>query len=153
MGTKRYEGKKSLDDLLKIKTDDIVYMAGFFDGEGSICIITGTHNLQVQLSNTDQKIMEWIAETFGGHARAKKKYKSQHRKAWVWQLNSGAAMEFLIVIGGRLKIKHRQAKLAIQFQMEKAHFMGDGRKEKISESEFELRELYRQQMRALNAGD
>ena len=156
MGTKRYAKRKPLEDLLETKTEDIIYMAGFFDGEGCISIVRDkrtqgrSHLLSVSTCNTDRKIIEWIVENFGGHVNAHSSPKrSQHRKTWGWQLRSEAAMEFLIVIGGHLKIKNRQAKLGIQFQMEKARFSGG----MLSENEIELRELYRQQMSALNAGD
>ena len=102
---------------------DIKYLAGFFDGEGSISIIfrqykNGARGYQVlvQISNTNLSILEIFKEKFGGQIRPLKKMMSQYKQAWLWRIVSRQALSFLEQIIPYLIIKTNQAILAISFQ-------------------------------------
>jgi len=46
--------------------DDWIWIAGFFDGEGSITLATSANNLQVALGQKDQTIIREVIRLFGG---------------------------------------------------------------------------------------
>jgi hypothetical protein len=54
----------------KIDEKDIIYLAGLFDGEGSVFISKrkNGHSFDVRLAiyNTSEELMTWLRETFGG---------------------------------------------------------------------------------------
>lgn len=99
---------------------ELAYIAGFFDGEGSISIFqekTGRYRLArigVYVVNTDFRPIKMLKEKFGGHYRevqrpGKKKYA-------VWSVSCVKASEFLKAILPFLIIKKERACLAIEIQ-------------------------------------
>lgn len=112
--------------------EDIIYMAGLFDGEGCVGIYLrnirdlrrpGTSSKQymmyVQLVTTYEPVSKWIVETFsGGTSRGGDKVTSnpKHATSWRWKTNSRHARWFLELIVPYLKIKKEQALVAIEFQ-------------------------------------
>jgi hypothetical protein len=119
-------GKESLT------SEEISYIAGFFDGEGNVNIYkTDTKNntevqqrlcpkyeLSVSMYNTDMGIIEWLYEVFGGYFQIKNKGgKPPYRKeSYVVRLGCNKASAFLEMLYPYLKIKKEQAKIAIEFQ-------------------------------------
>lgn len=90
------------------------YLAGLFDGEGTIgyyCKLkVGYHTASLAIYNTDARVMTWIKERidFGGIYLNK----GGKHKAWQWQLNSKAQIqEFLTAIRPYLVIKADQVDL------------------------------------------
>ena len=48
------------------KKEEIIYLAGFFDGDG--CITTSPKtNFRLTISNTNKEILDWIKKNFGGN--------------------------------------------------------------------------------------
>ena len=47
------------------KKTDLIYLAGFFDGEGCL-IYTKGRGIRCELVNTDKNVMKWVYKTFGG---------------------------------------------------------------------------------------
>lgn len=112
----------------------IDYLAGFFDGEGSISIChsqhkSGRHSFQilVQVSNTNLGVLENYKELFGGSIHPLKRLKANHKQAYCWKVRSRLAFYFLTVVVDRLTIKHEQARLALSFQ-EKVMLHKSGKK-------------------------
>lgn len=106
--------------------DDLIYFAGFFDGEGSIIIYkrngkvmpsgqTMPHNLRVCLSNTDRAIMKWVHATFGGLMRETAPY-GNNARAWKWTLQTRAAGILLDAMVPFLRVKRAEARVALRFQ-------------------------------------
>jgi len=104
---------------------DLAYIAGFFDGEG--CISLGrkkdgsyrrhyTYQLVVTVSNTKPEILEFLHRHFGGHFRKIKNPSTKNGKTvYVWALLCRKALNFIKTIYPYLKLKKRQAELAIKF--------------------------------------
>lgn len=102
-----------------MKKIDIAYMAGFFDGEGSISIMRRAKGkpywLRVQLGQANKWILQLIQFQFGGslfHNRPRE----NRREAWQWSASANIAMGFLKCILPYLKLKKGEAEIAIHFQ-------------------------------------
>ncbi len=108
-----------------IDEKDLIYVAGFFDGEGTIVI--STHNqklknsktvyyrLMVQISNTYFPIMEWFYEKFGGSLNFHKDKRPNHNPILQWRVTERKAVEFLILIMPYLRLKSQEAEIALSF--------------------------------------
>ena len=99
---------------------DLAYMAGFFDGEGSVSLyIKGKrYELQVCLSNTNEWVVRLFQFNFGGGVYLDKRNEKNpnHRDAWRWQLRAKKAVKFLNVLHPYLILKKPQSALATSFQ-------------------------------------
>lgn len=110
--------------------DDVIYMAGLFDGEGCVGIYrrggsrgtkrqTTQYMMYAQLSTTCEPLMIWVRSTFSGTSCRENDKETTNPKwstAWRWKTNSRHARWFLELIVPFLKIKREQALLAIEFQ-------------------------------------
>lgn len=111
---------------------ELAYIAGFFDGEGSISIHGKHHNVRVGLSNTNPLIPQLVCKLFGGSvninkSRSSKQFKVRplnHRLCLQWCLNGQKACKFLSKILPYLKMKNKQAILAMELQRTKRVTLG-----------------------------
>jgi len=131
------------------------------DGEG--CIIIGlskpapynelknpSHWLQVQITNTDKNLINWLKISFGGHIsdNSKSKRKKKRRPCYAWRILSNEAMEFLEKLLPYLRTKKRQAILAIEFQKSRR-----GQNNiPLTDEELLNRDLYKKKISDLNRG-
>lgn len=101
------------------------YIAGLFDGEGSICITKRTQptyrlgygfTLDVAICMRDLNILKNLQERYGGSLIKKKWVKYQKSNAYYWRLSNNKALSFLKEIGPLLIIKGEQASVAVSFQ-------------------------------------
>jgi hypothetical protein len=138
-------------------TDDLTlaYVAGLVDGEGSIVIGCShranrlpNHWLQVGITNIDKELIDWLLNTFGGHLSD---YSHRPRHCWVWRVMGNEAKQFLQSILPYLRIKKKQAEIAIAFQDHSAQYSLKSNKERVNEL-LEIREGYRKALRALTLG-
>ena len=138
----------------------LAYVAGLLDGEGSIVIGVSkpstsrgnkspSHWLQVGVTNTDRKLIDWLLLTFGGHIsdNSHSPSRKKQRPCWAWRIMGNQAKTFLEAIHPYLRIKCEQAELAIDFQTERV-----GLCNRLSVEELERREWYRSQIRSLTLG-
>lgn len=98
---------------------DAAYLAGFWDGEGSIILGWRRDHVAVKMSitNCDRAALEWIAETTAlSVVHAHRPDTERTRATWVWQVHSDAAESVLRQIRPYLKVKATQADLAIATQ-------------------------------------
>lgn len=101
----------------------IPYLAGFFDGEGSIGVYAGQKHgrcrfyLKVQLvQNTSietNRLFDFIKLKYGGNSSLLKNTK---RSTVHWQLGSNGAVRFLRDLSPHLNLKKQQAIVAIEWQ-------------------------------------
>lgn len=108
----------------QIKKEDAIYLAGLSDGEGCIFInkkgVTlkrryPNYGVSVDITNTNKPVMDWVAELFDSNIFSQqfgKNYKPQYS----FRLTNIKAFRFLKLVSPYLKIKKRQAELALQFQ-------------------------------------
>lgn len=91
------------------------YIAGLFDGEGSIGVYSngeGTYYLRTQLTQNvgkaSEDLMLELVNQFGGHHSIQD---TSHGRKFNWQLSSGKAAAFLAEIEPHLRLKKEQAEI------------------------------------------
>lgn len=105
---------------------DIAYCAGIIDGEGSIIIGKGkqriglgySYEVLVSVHMMDGYVPKYLAECFGGKC-SKTSVLHNNRKgdfAYYYHANGSRARVFLAMILPYLKIKKRQAEIALYMQ-------------------------------------
>lgn len=102
---------------------DLVYAAGFFDGEGSVAIkqYVGkylAYVITVRIAQSGEygiKVCTWFRLNFKGTVHKLLQIKN-YQLAYFWLLRTQQAKKFLRQIYPYLKIKKEQARLAIEFQ-------------------------------------
>jgi hypothetical protein len=115
---------------------NLSYMAGFFDGEGSIGFGKCRNTIfpRVLLTNTDLSILEEFKDRFGGDIRALAKRKDGWKQGYYWRLSWTRAVAFLDAISPYLRIKDRQAHTIFAWD---AIRLGSGRITKASYAEYQ----------------
>jgi len=110
------------------------YIAGFFDGEGSIGIyhhgkIKQGFHLRTQLTNNQnkntEKLMSYLVDKFGGNLSEQVTLSGKTR--YNWQLNSDKAIFFLRKIEPYLILKKDQAIIVINWQEQRPERVRDDR--------------------------
>ena len=98
------------------------YSAGFFDGEGSIYISRGRklktgyqYFLCISINNTDKPIIDLFQQWFNGKISINPDTRTR-RKLMRLRIYSIEAMKFLRILMPYLKVKLKQAQLALEFQ-------------------------------------
>ena len=96
---------------------ELSYLAGLFDGEGSIQIAhvhkshspgPGQHELRVQIGSTNQSIIEWVKLFIQSGSIQRKMtagYPLHRKPMWYWHLASQTAEDFLKLIYPFSKMK------------------------------------------------
>lgn len=97
------------------------YLAGFFDGEGSISILKRTkgewnvsHFIRVSIGQKDGETLDWVKDNFGGNV-----YLVKRDGSFIWAISDYKAYEFCRLISPYLRYKKPQADLAIKFYEER----------------------------------
>lgn len=109
-----------------MKKADLAYIAGLFDGEGSISIHRTKHTpkrfiapfvytLTVQLGLANPLIPKSLRFAFGGHVSFQEA-RGNRRRFWKWQIASNKAVDFLTAILPYLRLKRDEAEVAIYYQ-------------------------------------
>ena len=103
---------------------DINYLAGFFDGEGTVIIQRGFnrrrsgtypyYQLRVGISSTHCTILLEVQEQFGGKVGTNKPNPNQTKPSHYWWASGQTARDFLMKITPHLREKRPQAELALQ---------------------------------------
>jgi hypothetical protein len=101
------------------------YLAGLFDGEGTVCIST-SHNknnttifqMNVKIANTNLELMQWLISNFGGmYSVSCSKNKNNCKTQYAWmpkgKNNRIAVLETMLPY---LVIKKRQALIGLEFE-------------------------------------
>ena len=109
---------------------DLAYMAGLFDGEGSISIVKRRYartarttriysgfSLRIALGNTSREACETFARAFGGGVHLDHQHGQKVRPVYRWTLADAKAGAALAVLAPVLKIKAQQAKVALVFRV------------------------------------
>ena len=137
-----------------MKKTDLAYFAGFFDGEGCICIRkrkpvnpenrawNPIYYLQVSAVNTNEWVVQQLHFSFGGSISTKQR-QAPHRRCWVWLICARQAGSFLKAVLPYLHVKKAQAEIALQFQQAILHGVGKGQarqRTRLSEEAVAVRE-------------
>lgn len=134
------------------------YLAGLFDGEGSINIFKQTSRkdmkapayfLEISIGNTHRGVLQWILEHFGGRlTHNAEQYTERNQRTWRWRASSNEAYEILIVILPYLIVKKDQAQVAIEFRERQVTFNAHGHNP-ITAEEDAWRENQRMKIRSM----
>lgn len=142
---------------------DLIYAAGIFDGEGCVNL---AHNkswsniryenaapritIQCSVVNTYRPLIKWFEKTFGGRLRTNrniKKLRPEHKMGYVWLKSEQEAAIFLRSVRPFLKVKHKQADLAIRLAERKA---ANHSHRHLSKREVQVRFTILRKLRELN---
>lgn len=115
--------------LLSSDILDPEYMAGFFDGDGSVGIypVTGGYGMKVSVAGSYKPNLDALLQTTGvGKIHSAKRHVGEYdplgkfgkkcRQSWRWQINSKTdAKTFLSIVVPHLQEKKAQAEAAIKW--------------------------------------
>lgn len=132
---------------------ELAYLAGFFDGEGSISILKNLYNMAARrgnprydlcarISNQHLETLLRCKEAFGGSIGG-----SANANAFYWSVSSIKAYRFLQEIEPFIRIKKSQLQLAKQFQELKS---SRRTRTALTEEELCLYEQFQLAMKMLN---
>ena len=99
--------------------DDILYLAGFLDGEGCFTMshngVRGTvHGIFVE--QTDCRVLEWCVAKFGGHVRQKPRRTASRADIFEWALRRRIPLVALLTpLVPHLKIKIIPATILLDY--------------------------------------
>lgn len=114
---------------MNISDNEAAYLAGFFDGEGSVCITRNmtaaraknpSHILKVSIGNTDPRVIKWIQDHFGGTIHFRVLKKKNWRNFAQWSQVATGATNFLKRIQPFVRMKADQIDSAVAFQESKS---------------------------------
>ena len=103
--------------MKKIKSQDLYYIAGLIDGEGTVSLIKRNKNEgrspYISVSSTTPELVYFLHETLGGRVQSKTKYQQHHKDTWDWRASNQEALDIIAKIGPYLKEpeKRRRAEL------------------------------------------
>jgi hypothetical protein len=108
---------------------DWAYLAGFVDGEGSVCLSTVEYSrgagvftewrMTLRVSNTEETVISWIRSLFGGNVYYYVRPNPRHRPVWTLKWANRKAVPILTGLLPYLKAKRHQVELALAFQADK----------------------------------
>jgi len=105
-----------------MKKLDAMYIVGFTDADGSICIVKTRYSyaLSVSIVNTDLGVLKEIQKVMGEGNFKHRRRIGNHVQAFSLEFSHNQAKRFLERVGPYFIIKKRQALLALEFQSSKS---------------------------------
>lgn len=127
------------DMISKISEIDLSYLAGLFDGEGCVNMgkktNKGSYKIRVCIYNSNNEVMEWLQSIIPG-LLYKSKSKTKSKDIWQWTLGDYKAELFLTAIIPYIRIRKKQAQIALDCLSKKKKGYSD-----LSEQFFDLKTL------------
>ncbi len=142
-----------------LKREDLIYLAGVFDGEGYVGIERSKpplgaksvrYKLRVAITMADPLVPGMCYREFGGYCALERMQNPKWRDRWAWSVASNMAAKFLETLTPYLRIKSNQALLGLKFHATK--WSGRNRgwgHSKPSVTEIRRRERFYDRMRKL----
>lgn len=93
---------------------NLLYLAGYFDGEGSIGVSGGS--LSARVVNTHRPALEEFQSAFGGSIGLHNAGDEKSRMTWVWRAYGETAENALRALMPHLREKRAQAYLGLHFR-------------------------------------
>lgn len=114
---------------MTVSTEYLCWLAGFFDGEGSVSIGVNhyklvnapfkgkRYHLRINIVQNIKEVLEEIKGHFGGCLKLQKVYYANlQRPIYNLAIDAHKAREFLTAVYPHLKVKRKQAEVGIAFQ-------------------------------------
>ena len=104
----------------KLSVADAAYIAGLVDGEGTVSLTHRHKNenrqLEISISNTEMKLLEYLLKTIGtGRITQKKTYSNKHTPSATYLISNRQALSLLEQISPYLRTyKQHRADLVLQ---------------------------------------
>lgn len=137
-----YKYREADIEDFQLTEQELAYIAGFFDGEGSIGINRSKRQtwLEVCFANTDEPIIAWIYSKLGGRIRVidRSQKNPKWKKAFYAISSSARACKILRTLLPYLRVKKDQAEIAIEYWSLKEQF--DGTLAERTDAELALKE-------------
>jgi hypothetical protein len=100
------------------------YIAGIFDGEGSISILrrkscsswNWSHSEMLIVSNTNEELIAWFLRNIGGVIDTIRRSNARHKTSYSWRINGRNVERFLVPILPYLVVKKARAEIALEFR-------------------------------------
>lgn len=138
--------------------EDVIYLAGFLDGEGCISIFrlktskgaNRAFGLLLQVTNTNESVMQWLHTTFGGSTYRTGPTRPRCAAQWKWHVCGETAEAVIKAVHPYLKIKKPEAIIALKFMISKRQ-SSQGRKPLPDSLIAERESLYQELKKAKRA--
>ena len=128
----------------ELTVEELSYVAGFFDGEGTTGIYSGS--IIAAVCNTDRTVLDWLKESFGGSILMHKP-KPPRKPLYRWTVAAWDAFDFLLTIQPYVRMKVDRIDVALEFQRTIKRGSGPNH---YSTDEQDYRELLCELMRSFN---
>lgn len=150
--------------LVKMRDMDIAYLAGVFDGEGSVGMyrrskFNAKHkspiwSCHISIANTDFRLLSWLSANVPyGHARVKPR-KGNRKIQWEWSIRSRKTIsEFLLTVRPFLTVKADQADLLLSLLGAEEETVGRGQGVRLSPETIRQRAAAEVLLKALKRQD
>ena len=137
--------------MIGINSNDIAYLAGIIDGEGSITISRAKdkkssrkiqHLLKLSVGNNSLFLLGWIKEKFGGNIHSNGG--GENARCFRWCVGCKEAVPILKQVYPHLKIKNKQALVVFNFNqllVERGFLIDDENFKEREELYIQLKEL------------
>ena len=106
-----------------LTTEELNYIAGFFDGEGCAGICKQkkksgytSNAIYASVANSEVKVLNWLQQHFGGSVTVSKGPKPNHKDKCAWVIWSSLAGKFLYMIQPYLRMKDERVEVVLEFQ-------------------------------------
>ena len=106
--------------IVNLSMEEIAYLAGIVDGEGTISVHKTHGNRKntnavpyVSISNTNEALIKWIRSRVGGILRTRKPCKSHYKIAYDLRFYYNRALDLITLIYPYLIVKRNQAHLLL----------------------------------------
>ncbi len=139
---------------------DLAYIAGFFDGEGSISIAQGIDKNSIfyftsirigQSGKRGQQFCNWMKIKFGGTVWSG--YVEGKQRFYKWEINGLKGRLFIKQILPYLRLKKEQAELVMEFQKILSSYRYKSHPSEIKKIEkYSYYETAKQEIQCLNKG-
>jgi hypothetical protein len=109
MATKKGQKLKKAGPTIQPTLSDIIYAAGFFDGEGCVSMpkIRERTLLRVMIANTNKDPLNFMKERFGGHVYLAHANGGNFKPCYSWHTAGRPALSFVAKILPYSKVKRR----------------------------------------------
>lgn len=143
----------------KNESEWLAYCAGLFDGEGCFCIgkadarskagrVSPYYGLVASLAMTRRESMVLFRAMFGGNIKLRPR-KPPNNDVWEWKIYGEEAAYMALQLLPFLRIKLKQARVAIAFQQYMKPFRWSGSR-RLTTEDLKIRETFHTRMQELN---